>query len=98
MKDFRPGLEEPFSEIMVEETPPSHGGVESINMSMSSFSYIKMPKLLKALKKKYVSQTYKSLIFYLESCHSGSLFTTYLPPKIFPILLALMLTLNVQPA
>lgn len=41
--------------------------------------YLMANDLNEVLKKKHASRTYKSLVFYLEACESGSIFDGLLP-------------------
>ena len=54
-----------------------HGGPGVLGMPTGPFLYAN--DLIDALKKKHASGTYKSLVFYLEACESGSIFEGLLP-------------------
>ncbi|KAL3746835.1 hypothetical protein ACJRO7_015733 [Eucalyptus globulus] len=54
-----------------------HGGPGVLGMPTSPFLYA--DDLIDVLKKKHASGTYKSLVFYLEACESGSIFEGLLP-------------------
>ncbi|XP_057468481.1 vacuolar-processing enzyme-like [Actinidia eriantha] len=54
-----------------------HGGPGVLGMPTSPFMYAN--DLIDVLKKKHASGTYKSLVFYLEACESGSIFEGLLP-------------------
>ncbi|CAO2816727.1 unnamed protein product [Amaranthus hypochondriacus] len=54
-----------------------HGGAGVLGMPTVPFLYA--DELIKTLKKKHASGTYKSLVFYLEACESGSMFEGLLP-------------------
>ncbi|XP_010429610.1 PREDICTED: vacuolar-processing enzyme alpha-isozyme [Camelina sativa] len=54
-----------------------HGGPGVLGMPTSPYLYAK--DLNDVLKKKHASGTYKSLVFYLEACESGSIFEGLLP-------------------
>ncbi|KAF7128155.1 hypothetical protein RHSIM_Rhsim11G0047200 [Rhododendron simsii] len=54
-----------------------HGGPGVLGMPTNPFMYAK--DLIDVLKKKHASGTYKSLVFYLEACESGSIFEGLLP-------------------
>uniref|UniRef100_A0A5B7AFE5 Putative Gamma vacuolar processing enzyme n=1 Tax=Davidia involucrata TaxID=16924 RepID=A0A5B7AFE5_DAVIN len=54
-----------------------HGGPGVLGMPTIPFLYAK--DLIDVLKKKHASGTYKSLVFYLEACESGSIFEGLLP-------------------
>ncbi|KAL8503991.1 hypothetical protein ACS0TY_022645 [Phlomoides rotata] len=54
-----------------------HGGPGVLGMPTSPHLYA--DDLIKVLKKKHASGTYKSLVFYLEACESGSIFEGLLP-------------------
>ncbi|KAK7311409.1 hypothetical protein RJT34_09541 [Clitoria ternatea] len=54
-----------------------HGGAGVLGMP--SKPYIFASDLNDALKKKHASGTYKSLVFYVESCEAGSMFDGLLP-------------------
>lgn len=54
-----------------------HGGPGVLGMPTSPYLYAK--DLIDVLKKKHASGTYKSLVFYLEACESGSIFEGLLP-------------------
>ncbi|XP_010526069.1 PREDICTED: vacuolar-processing enzyme gamma-isozyme-like [Tarenaya hassleriana] len=54
-----------------------HGGPGVLGMPTSPYLYGK--DLVDVLKKKHASGTYKSLVFYLEACESGSIFEGLLP-------------------
>ncbi|GJY46331.1 vacuolar-processing enzyme-like protein [Tanacetum coccineum] len=47
--------------------------------SMPTLPYMYANDLIEVLKKKHAAGTYKSLVFYLESCESGSIFREALP-------------------
>ena len=49
-----------------------HGGPGVLGMPTSPYLYAK--DLIEVLQKKHASGTYKSLVFYLEACESGSIF------------------------
>ncbi|MQL80215.1 hypothetical protein Taro_012674, partial [Colocasia esculenta] len=51
-----------------------HGGP-----GMPTFPYLYASDLVDVLKRKHASGSYKSLVFYLESCESGSMFEGLLP-------------------
>ncbi|KAH7564816.1 hypothetical protein ACOSQ2_021757 [Xanthoceras sorbifolium] len=48
-------------------------------VSMPSGNYLYATDLINTLKKKYEAKTYKSMVFYLEACESGSMFDGLLP-------------------
>ncbi|KAJ4954159.1 hypothetical protein NE237_030991 [Protea cynaroides] len=54
-----------------------HGGPGILGMPTGPFIFA--DDLIDVLKKKHASGTYKSLVFYLESCESGSIFEGLLP-------------------
>ncbi|KAI4380877.1 hypothetical protein MLD38_007016 [Melastoma candidum] len=54
-----------------------HGGPGVLGMPTNPFLYA--DDLIETLKKKHASGTYKSLVFYLEACESGSIFEGLLP-------------------
>ncbi|KAK7410125.1 hypothetical protein VNO78_00663 [Psophocarpus tetragonolobus] len=54
-----------------------HGGPGVLGMPTSPYMYAS--DLIEVLKKKHASGTYKSLVFYLEACESGSIFEGILP-------------------
>ncbi|KAI3454123.1 hypothetical protein Pfo_010786 [Paulownia fortunei] len=54
-----------------------HGGPGVLGMPTSPYLYA--DDLINVLKKKHASETYKSLVFYLEACESGSIFEGLLP-------------------
>ncbi|KAK3008927.1 hypothetical protein RJ639_014859 [Escallonia herrerae] len=54
-----------------------HGGPGVLGMPTSPYIYAN--DLIDVLKKKHASGTYKSLVFYLEACESGSIFEGLLP-------------------
>ncbi|KAL9313119.1 hypothetical protein ACSQ67_018571 [Phaseolus vulgaris] len=54
-----------------------HGGPGVLGMPTSPYMYAS--DLIEVLKKKHASGTYKSLVFYLEACESGSIFEGLLP-------------------
>ncbi|KAK7352525.1 hypothetical protein VNO80_17947 [Phaseolus coccineus] len=54
-----------------------HGGPGVLGMPTSPYTYAS--DLIEVLKKKHASGTYKSLVFYLEACESGSIFEGLLP-------------------
>ncbi|KAG6671936.1 hypothetical protein I3842_16G029500 [Carya illinoinensis] len=54
-----------------------HGGPGVLGMPTNPFLYAE--DLIEVLKKKHASGTYKSLVFYLEACESGSIFEGLLP-------------------
>ena len=54
-----------------------HGGPGVLGMPTSPFMYAN--DLIDVLKKKHASGTYKSMVFYLEACESGSIFEGLLP-------------------
>ncbi|KAI3692606.1 hypothetical protein L6452_32426 [Arctium lappa] len=54
-----------------------HGGPGVLGMPTSPYMYAN--DLIEVLKKKHASGTYKSLVFYLEACESGSIFEGLLP-------------------
>ncbi|KAF5468077.1 hypothetical protein F2P56_012258 [Juglans regia] len=54
-----------------------HGGPGVLGMP--TYPYLYADDLIKVLKKKHASGTYKSLVFYLEACESGSIFEGLLP-------------------
>ena len=53
-----------------------HGGPERVNFPSDFLSSKTLMKTFKSMHKKYL---YKNLLFYLESCHSGSMFEKVLP-------------------
>ncbi|CAL9075387.1 unnamed protein product [Musa textilis] len=57
-----------------------HGGPGVLGMP--TFPYLYADDLIDVLKKKHVSGTYKSMVFYLEACESGSIFEGLLPEDI----------------
>ncbi|KAJ4847408.1 hypothetical protein Tsubulata_046524 [Turnera subulata] len=54
-----------------------HGGPGVLGMPTNPYLYA--DDLIDVLKKKHASGTYKSLVFYLEACESGSIFEGLLP-------------------
>ncbi|RWR72555.1 vacuolar-processing enzyme [Cinnamomum micranthum f. kanehirae] len=54
-----------------------HGGPGVLGMPTNPYLYAN--DLVDVLKKKHASGTYKSLVFYLEACESGSIFEGLLP-------------------
>ncbi|KAL6215428.1 hypothetical protein ACLB2K_014858 [Fragaria x ananassa] len=54
-----------------------HGGPGVLVMPTSPYIYA--DRLIEVLKKKHAAGTYKSLVFYLEACESGSIFEGLLP-------------------
>ncbi|XP_057248650.1 vacuolar-processing enzyme [Beta vulgaris subsp. vulgaris] len=54
-----------------------HGGAGVLGMPTVPFLYA--DALMNTLKRKHASQTYKSLVFYVEACESGSIFEGLLP-------------------
>ncbi|KAH0994275.1 hypothetical protein GBA52_018139 [Prunus armeniaca] len=54
-----------------------HGGPGVLGMPTSPYIYAN--DLIEVLKKKHAAGTYKSLVFYLEACESGSIFEGLLP-------------------
>ncbi|XP_047325580.1 vacuolar-processing enzyme-like [Impatiens glandulifera] len=54
-----------------------HGGPGMLGMP--TYPYLYADHLIEVLKKKHASGTYKSLVFYLEACESGSIFEGLLP-------------------
>ncbi|CAA7402879.1 unnamed protein product [Spirodela intermedia] len=54
-----------------------HGGPGVLGMP--TYPYLYADDLVDTLKKKHASGTYKSLVFYLEACESGSIFEGLLP-------------------
>ncbi|KAL0447413.1 UNVERIFIED_CONTAM: Vacuolar-processing enzyme [Sesamum latifolium] len=54
-----------------------HGGPGVLGMPTSPYIYA--DDLINVLKKKHASGTYKSLVFYLEACESGSIFEGLFP-------------------
>lgn len=54
-----------------------HGGAGVVGMP--SYPYLYADDLIDALKKKHALGSYKSLVFYLEACESGSMFEGILP-------------------
>ncbi|GLT57227.1 hypothetical protein SLA2020_302150 [Shorea laevis] len=54
-----------------------HGGPGVLGMP--TLPYLYANDLIDVLKKKHASGTYKSLVFYLEACESGSIFEGLLP-------------------
>ncbi|KAI3682208.1 hypothetical protein L2E82_50071 [Cichorium intybus] len=54
-----------------------HGGPGVLGMPTNPYMYAN--DLIEVLKKKHASGTYKSLVFYLEACESGSIFEGLLP-------------------
>nr|GLL38021.1 cysteine protease [Ipomoea trifida] len=57
-----------------------HGGAGVLGMPTSPYLYA--DELNAALKKKHAAGAYKSLVFYLEACESGSIFEGILPKDI----------------
>ncbi|XP_061374750.1 vacuolar-processing enzyme-like [Gastrolobium bilobum] len=57
-----------------------HGGPGVLGMPVGPYLYAS--DLIEVLKKKHASGTYKSLVFYLEACESGSIFEGLLPEDI----------------
>jgi legumain len=57
-----------------------HGGPGVIGMP--TYPYLYGDDLVDVLKKKHAAGTYKSLVFYLEACESGSIFEGMLPNDI----------------
>jgi legumain len=58
-----------------------HGGPGVLGMP-SDGEYLYANDLVQALKKKHAGGGYKSLVFYLEACESGSIFEGLLPSDI----------------
>lgn len=56
-----------------------HGSPLSIS---TPTGYITADELNKVLKQKYDSETYKTMVFYLEACEGGSMFDGLLSPKL----------------
>ncbi|XP_039143856.1 vacuolar-processing enzyme-like [Dioscorea cayenensis subsp. rotundata] len=54
-----------------------HGGPGVLGMP--TLPYLYAIDLIEVLKKKHASQSYKSMVFYLEACESGSIFEGLLP-------------------
>ncbi|XP_023744030.1 vacuolar-processing enzyme [Lactuca sativa] len=54
-----------------------HGGPGVLGMPTNPYMYAN--DLIEVLKKKHASGTYKSMVFYLEACESGSIFEGLLP-------------------
>nr|AGC94758.1 vacuolar processing enzyme [Malus hupehensis] len=54
-----------------------HGGPGILGMPTSPYIYAN--DLIEVLKKKHAAGTYRSLVFYLEACESGSIFEGLLP-------------------
>nr|GEX14521.1 vacuolar-processing enzyme-like [Tanacetum cinerariifolium] len=54
-----------------------HGGPGVLGMPTNPYMYAN--DLIEVLKKKHAAGTYKSLVFYLEACESGSIFEGLLP-------------------
>ncbi|KAJ0964590.1 hypothetical protein J5N97_025728 [Dioscorea zingiberensis] len=54
-----------------------HGGPGVLGMP--TYPYLYAIDLIEVLKKKHASQSYKSMVFYLEACESGSIFEGLLP-------------------
>ncbi|GAB4837129.1 hypothetical protein Ancab_002040 [Ancistrocladus abbreviatus] len=54
-----------------------HGGAVAVLMPTDEELYAK--DLIDVLKKKHASETYKSMVIYLEACESGSMFEGLLP-------------------
>jgi len=54
-----------------------HGGPGVLGMPTNPYVYAN--DLIEVLKKKHAAGTYKSLVFYLEACESGSIFEGLLP-------------------
>nr|5H0I_A Chain A, Asparaginyl endopeptidase [Oldenlandia affinis]5H0I_B Chain B, Asparaginyl endopeptidase [Oldenlandia affinis] len=65
----------PNDHIFIYYTDHGAAGV----IGMPSKPYLYADELNDALKKKHASGTYKSLVFYLEACESGSMFEGILP-------------------
>eukprot|EP00268_Persea_americana_P054658 TRINITY_DN6287_c0_g1_i1.p1 TRINITY_DN6287_c0_g1~~TRINITY_DN6287_c0_g1_i1.p1 ORF type:complete len:492 (+),score=83.51 TRINITY_DN6287_c0_g1_i1:314-1789(+) len=57
-----------------------HGGPGILGMP--TYPYLYANDLVEVLKKKHASGSYKSLVFYLEACESGSIFEGLLPEDI----------------
>ncbi|TVU34126.1 hypothetical protein EJB05_15955 [Eragrostis curvula] len=57
-----------------------HGGPGVLGMP--TYPYLYGDDLVNVLKKKHAAGTYKSLVFYLEACESGSIFEGMLPNDI----------------
>ncbi|XP_015884509.3 vacuolar-processing enzyme [Ziziphus jujuba] len=57
-----------------------HGGPGVLGMPTGPYIYAN--DLIEVLKKKHASGTYKSLVFYLEACESGSIFEGLLPENL----------------
>jgi len=57
-----------------------HGGPGVLGMP--TYPYLYADDLVDTLKKKHVMGTYKSMVFYLEACESGSIFEGLLPENI----------------
>ncbi|KAH7651273.1 Peptidase C13 legumain protein [Dioscorea alata] len=57
-----------------------HGGLGSLEMPTSRSVYA--DELMAVLKKKHASGSFKSLVFYVEACQSGSIFEGLLPKNI----------------
>ncbi|KAF8393485.1 hypothetical protein HHK36_021729 [Tetracentron sinense] len=65
----------PNDHIFIYHT--DHGGPGVLGMP--TYPYLYGKDLIDVLKKKHASGTYKSLVFYLEACESGSIFEGLLP-------------------
>ncbi|XP_008797891.1 vacuolar-processing enzyme [Phoenix dactylifera] len=57
-----------------------HGGPGVLGMP--TYPYLYADDLIAVLKKKHAAGTYKSMVFYLEACESGSIFEGLLPADI----------------
>ncbi|KAF3324581.1 vacuolar-processing enzyme [Carex littledalei] len=57
-----------------------HGGPGVLGMP--TYPYLYADDLVAVLKKKHAAGTYKSMVFYLEACESGSIFEGLLPEDI----------------
>lgn len=57
-----------------------HGGPGVLGMP--TYPYLYADDLVDVLKKKHAAGTYKSMVFYLEACESGSIFEGLLPENI----------------
>ncbi|KAL6128599.1 hypothetical protein ACLB2K_071954 [Fragaria x ananassa] len=70
-----------FAAILGNKTAISGGSGKVVDSGMPTIPYIYADRLIEVLKKKHAASTYKSLVFYLEACESGSIFEGLLPEE-----------------
>ncbi|KAJ9537236.1 hypothetical protein OSB04_029969 [Centaurea solstitialis] len=68
-----------FAVLLGNKTAVRGGSGKVVNSGMPTNPYMYANDLIEVLKKKHASGTYKSLVFYLEACESGSIFEGLLP-------------------